>query len=183
MSKNARQLINSVAPGTGANGVTASHVLAGNFFTTTLIFNAVPVTVANTTGASFGSLKVFDFITTKFYLFGGSSKFTRIVWTGEDIAATGSGDYSIGTTATADATLSSTDANIQASTAMLDPFVAGVGTGSGFFAAGAAYDGSSSAIDLYLNVIIDDADVSDGASDTVLFTGKWEFSGVLYRQV
>lgn len=171
MSRNARQLIGSVAPGTPANGVKADHVLAGNFITTTLSLNSVPVTVANTTGASFGSLKLFDFSAGRINILGGSSNFTSIVWTGESIAAAGSGDYSLGTTATAEATLAGTEINIQASTAMLDPFVLGVGSGSGVFAAGAAYDGTATPIDLYLNVIIDDADVADLDSDTVLFTG------------
>jgi hypothetical protein len=64
---------------------------------------------------------------------------------------------------------------------MLDPFVSGVGTGSGVFAAPAAHDGTSTAKDAYLNIIIDDADVADAASDTVLVTGTvqivWCFFG------
>lgn len=183
MSKNARRLINSVNIGNGANGVFAEHIPAGNFFTTRLKFNNVPVTVANVTGASFGSVKIFDFVQGRVQIFGGSTRFTRISWAGEDIAATGSGDFSLGTTATADATLSTTDANIQASTAMIDPFVGGVGSGSGVFAAGAVYDGTATAIDIYLNVIIDDADVADAASDVVLFTGEIEIVGAFYGDI
>lgn len=144
----------------------------GGFHTTVISLNATPVTVGNTTGASFGSVQLLDFPAGRIHIFGGSTVFSRIQWTGEDIVATGSGDFSLGTTTTADATLSSTDANIQASTAMLDPFVGGVGTGSGVFATGAAYDGTATAIDLFLNVIIDDADVENEASDVVLFTGE-----------
>lgn len=183
MSKNATQLRNSTVPLYGANGVQAEHQLAGNFFTTTLKFNAVPVTVANTTGASFGSVKIADFIAGKVHIFGGKANFTRIDWSGTDIAATGSGDFSIGTTATADASLATTEVNILASTAMLDPFVAGIGNGSGSFAAGATYDGTGTAIDLYLNVIIDDADVADAASDVVLFTGTVKFAGVYLEDI
>ena len=53
-----------------------------------------------------------------------------------------------------------------------DPFVGGIGTGSGVFASPAAYDGTSAAITIYLNAIIDDVDVADAASDVVLFTGS-----------
>jgi hypothetical protein len=57
---------------------------------------------------------------------------------------------------------------------MLDPFVAGMGRSNvgSALAAAAAFDGTSTALSLYLNAIIDDADVSDGASgDNVYFTG------------
>lgn len=174
MSKNASQLRGSAPAGTPANGVKATDVRAGNFLTTTLKLSSIGVTVANTTGASFGSKKLYDFPQGRISIIGGTSNLS-FTWTGEDIAATGSGDYSLGTTATADATLSGTDVNIQASTAMTDPFVSGVGTGSGGFATIANHDGTSTAIDLFLNMIIDDADVADGASDTVTVSGTITF--------
>ena len=177
MSRIAKGLANSAPTGTGANGVQAVSVPAGGFITTTLKFNSIPVTVGNTTGASIGSKKIFDFPAGRITIVDGSSNL-QFVWTGEDIVATGSGDYSLGTTATAEATLNSTEVNIQASTAMLDPFVGGVGTGSGAFAALARHDGSATAIDMYLNMIIDDADVSDAASDTVLVSGTIIFAWI-----
>jgi hypothetical protein len=60
------------------------------------------------------------------------------------------------------------------STAMLDPFVAGVGSSNvgSALATAVAFDGTSAAKSLYLNAIIDDADVADAAaSDNVYFTG------------
>lgn len=151
--------------------VTLQETGAGAFRSVILTLASTPVTVANTSGASFGGLKLYDFPNGRIYILGGSSNLT-FTWTGESIAAGGSGDYSLGTTITADATLSSTDVDIQASTAMLDPFVLGVGTGSGVFAAPAAYDGTATAKDLNINIIIDDADVADGDSDTVLVSGS-----------
>lgn len=156
-------------------GVTARHETWGPLRRVTLTFTDVEVTVANTTGASFGSLKIYDCPEGNIRMMGGYSSFT-FDWSGEDIAATGSGDYSLGTTATADATLATTDVDVQASTAMLDPFVAGVGTGSGLLAAPANHDGSSTAKDIYINIIIDDADVDDAASDVVTINGTVVFT-------
>lgn len=162
--------------------VTLQETDAGAFRSVILTLASTPVTVANTTGASFGNVKLYDFPAGRIYLLGGSSSLT-FTWTGEDIAATGSGDYSIGSTGTADATLNSTDVDMQASTAMLDPFVSGVGTGSGVFASPAAFDGTATAIDMYLNMIIDDADVADGASDTVLVSGTVKFAWVDFGDI
>lgn len=176
MSRNATFLRNSQNAGTGAfSQVSVTEVVAGNQHSVTLKLNSLPVTVGNTSGASFGSKKLYDFLAGRVYMIGGTANLS-FAWTGEDIAATGSGDFSIGTTATADATLNSTDVNLLESTAMLDPFVAGVGTGTGAFAAPAAFDGTTTAIDMYLNMIIDDADVADGASDTVLVSGTIHFA-------
>lgn len=156
--------------GTPANGAWIEReVINGNFVSQRIRLLNFPVTVSNTTGASFGSKKFFDFPTGRIQTFGGGSNLS-FNWANQDIAAGGSGDYSIGTTATEDATLSSTDADVQASTAMLDPFVGGLGSGSGGLTAG-VHDGRSTAKDLYLNIIIDDADVADGASDIVLVSG------------
>lgn len=159
------------APTTGS--ITAKEYGIGSERTTVLTFTSVPVTVANTTGASFGSFKFYDFPEGVIAVKCVTAYFSAIVWTGESIAAGGSGDFSMGTTATADATLSSTDVNLLPSTAMLDPFVSGVGrsNANAILAAPTNLDGSTTAIDAYLNVIIDDADVSDTDSDTVLFTG------------
>jgi hypothetical protein len=161
--------------GNGAkNGSTVSVVEYGVgdvIHKTVINFASTPVTVANTTGASFGNVKVYDFPEGRIGVLGATTSLS-FNWAGTDIAATGSGDFSFGTTGTADATLSTTDVDIIPSSAMLDPFVAGVGTGTGALAASAQFDGTSTAKDVYINIIIDDADVADGASDIVLVTGS-----------
>lgn len=136
----------------------------------TLTLSSFSVTVANTTGASFGASKIYDFPAGRILILGAVADLS-FNWAGQDIGATGSGDFSVGSTATADATLSSTDVNIIASSAMTDPFVAGVGAGVGSSAAAVYLDGTTTAADAYLNIIIDDADVSDAASDIVLVSG------------
>ena len=136
-----------------------------------ITLTAFPVTVANTTGISFGGAKYYDFPAGGIMHLGATANFTAINWAGQDIAAAGSGDFSLGTTITADGTLATTEVNLLPSSAMLDPFVASVGTGVGVSTAVAFADGTTTAVDANLNVIIDDADVADGASDVVLFTG------------
>jgi len=126
--------------------------------------------VGNTTGASFGGLKLFTFPEGRLLIMGCTANLS-FVWTGEDIDAAGSGDFSLGTTISSDATLAGTDVDLLPSSAMLDPFVLGVGTGSGALVASAQLDGTSAAKTLNLNIIIDDADVSDAASDVVLVSG------------
>jgi hypothetical protein len=154
---------------------------------TVLTFANFPVTTGNTpSGASWGSSKVYDFPAGRILVLGCTANFTKITFNTEagatgDIAGGGSGDYSIGSTATADATLSTTDVDLLPSSAMLDPFVAGVGRGNAgtALAAAAQFDGTATAIDAYLNAIIDDADVSDGAAnDIVYFTGTVTLSWV-----
>jgi len=137
---------------------------------TVITLTAFPVTVANTSGASFGGGKIYDFPEGRIGVLGCIASLT-FTWTGTTIAAAGSGDFSIGSTVTADATLATTEVNILPSTAMLDPFVLGVGTGSGALAAAAQIDGTTTPVDAILNLIIDDADVSDAGSAIVLVTG------------
>lgn len=150
--------------------IAAKEIFDGVVHKTVLTLASFPVTVANATGASFGSGKVYDFPAGRILVHGVTCSLS-FDWSGQDIVATGSGDFSIGTTATADATLATTDVDLLPSSAMLDPFVAGVGTGTGALAASAQFDGTATAKDAILNLIIDDADVSDGASDVVLVSG------------
>lgn len=164
-------------------GVSAQeNGIGGAIQKTTLTFTSLGVTVANTTGASFGSQKIYDFPLGRILILGGRALLT-FTWAGTGIAAAGSGDASLGTTATADATLGGTDVDIMASTAMIDPFVLGVG------ALGAAglggnlitpttFDGTATAKDMYLNLICDDADVSDADSSVITVNGTITFSWV-----
>lgn len=155
------------------NGATVSAVTKGDGVVnqTVLTLASTPVTVANTTGASFGGVKIYDLPEGRILVLGVTASL-GFVWTGESIGATGSGDYSLGTTITADATLDGTDVDLLPSTAMTDPAVGGVAAATGgALAASAPFDGTGTAKDVNLNIIIDDADVADGDSDTVLASG------------
>lgn len=164
--------------------ITATHEGDGPWIKTTLTLTAVELLAGNTTGASFGSVKLYDFPEGRIAVLSTTAYFTSIDWSdadrdGGDVPAlTGSGDYSLGTTATADATLSSTDVNLLPSSAMLDPFVAGVGNSNAgtALAALAQFDGTTTPVDMYLNAIIDDADVSDADANAIVkFTGTITF--------
>jgi hypothetical protein len=170
--QNAAALKTILGAGAPANSTTISAAVeaAGLFVRTTLTLADFPVTVANTTGASFGGAKIYDFPEGRIVLLGALADLT-FNWAGTGIGATGSGDFSVGSTTTADATLSSTDANMIASSAMTDPFVAGVGRGVGSSSAALYLDGTATAADAILNLIIDDADVADANSSVVLVSG------------
>lgn len=164
--------------------VSAPYVQATEFgdevtHQTLFSFAGLPVVTGNTSGASFGSKQIYDFPAGRIFVVSNLAYFNRITFNtadgvNGDIAGGGSGDYSMGTTATADATLDSTDVNLLPSSAMLDPFVAGVGSSNAgsALAAAAVFDGTTTPIDMFLNVIVDDADVSDlAAGDNIYFTG------------
>lgn len=68
------------------------------------------------------------------------------------------GDFSVGTaTAAGDATLTGTEANLIASTATPQA-TAGATTAKGRSTAAVYLDGTSTAVDLFLNILVDDAD-------------------------
>lgn len=132
---------------------------------TKLTIAALPVTLGNTTGISFGSKQLLTFPKGKIHII--SSNVEDFLWgltnagNATPIAGTMGGDFSLGSTATSDATLNSTDVNILASTSY-DPFSTAVSANSGI---NVILDGTSTASSIYLNAIIDDADVADAASD------------------
>lgn len=80
------------------------------------------------------------------------------------VTATFDGDFAIGTTPTADATVTGTDANIVpltalgAATAKVSPRVRGVQADGAF--AGVVFDNTDGSLELNLNLIIDDAAIS-----------------------
>lgn len=169
----------------GAVAATSSAYVTANEYGDHLVhqtlfsYAGLPVVTGNTTGASFGSRQIYDFPAGRIAIVSNLAYFNLITFntaagSDGDIAGAGSGDYGMGTTATADATIATTDVDLLPSTAMLDPFVAGVGRSNvgSALAAMAQFDGTTTAVDMFLNVIIDDADVADAAaSDSVFFTG------------
>lgn len=176
------------APNASAPGhITAVHEGDGPVIQTTLTLTDVELLAGNTTGVSFGSVKLYDFPEGRIGILSTTAYFPSIDWSdaardgGDAPAATGSGDYSLGTTAADDGTLTGTDVDILPSSAMLDPFVASVGRSNAgtALAAMAQWDGTTTAVDMYLNALIDDADVSDGdAGAIVKFTGTIKFTWV-----
>lgn len=128
-------------------------------------FKDVAVSVAGTSGVGYGTAVVGD-LPEGNILYLGAVSYAQFTSVDADVQATYDGDYSIGTTATADATLSSTDANIVASAA-LGAATAGVSPevrSSG--ATAAVLDNTDGSLEVNLNLIIDDANISGTADFT-----------------
>lgn len=162
--------------------ITVEEFGIGSDHLTKLTIAGLPITLGNTSGISFGSKQLITMPKGKIHFISSNVEDFLYDYTDDagnvtPIAGTMGGDFSLGSTATADATLNSTDVNILASTSY-DPFSTAVSANS---AINAILDGTSTPISVYLNAIIDDADVADGASD-ILKVGctmwfKWYWMG------
>lgn len=155
-------------PVPASNYITIEEVGFGSHHISKVSVAAQPITVANTTGISFGSVPLLTFPKGVIHIGVTCVDNFLIDYTDDagnvtPIAGTMGGDFSIGSTATSDATLNSTDVNILASTSY-DPFSTAVDANS---AINVLLDGSSTPITAYLNFIVDDSDVADAASDIV----------------
>lgn len=147
---------------------------------TVLDLNGVKVTVGNTTGISFGGTKIYDFpagilhvkcVTVENIAFGLSDPLNVT-----PIDSADGGDFSMGTTPPSDGTLTGADVNLLPSTS-IDPLSDGVANANLASPTNIGTD-KGVALDAYFNILIDDADVGNAASDVLTVTGKvtilWE---------
>lgn len=170
------------APNTAVTGITVEE--KGNAFDHQTIINltAVPITVANTTGVSFGGVKLYDFpeglINVKGVLLKGLSVGLTNAGNATPITGAMGGDVSLGTTIAGDGTLTAADVNLLPSTS-IDPISGGVV--NAILAAPTCLNGATTPIDVFFNMLIDDADVGDAASDVLELTCviiiNWNFGG------
>ena len=87
------------------------------------------------------------------------------------------GDFSLGSTPTADATLSGTDVDIVASTTIPQAAATSVaGPVSGLNTTSAVLDNSDGSLEINLNVLIDAADIADDSTVTVAVRGTVEIT-------
>lgn len=122
------------------------------------------IAVAGTTGVGFGSAVLGDFPQGNILLLGVVAYLQFNNQADADVQAAFDGDYSIGTTATADVTLSGTDIDIVPSTA-LGAATAGISPiARGVQAAQAMFDNTDDSLELNLNLLIDDANISGAAT-------------------
>lgn len=150
-------------------GVSAVEFRVGALHQLVISLTDVEITVGNTTGVSFGgvqlgsftsvgSIAIKDLITDISIAFDNAGNNTPI-------DSADGGDFSMGTTAPTDGTLTTTDISFLASTS-IDPLSGTmVGTRD-------AWANVAASPDLYFNMLIDDADVGDGASDILELTGS-----------
>ncbi len=132
----------------------------------TLRIKALPIQVDGASGVGFGVKMIGDFPQGNILFLGAVSylQFTKAAGA-TGIQAAFDGDYSIGTTPTADATISGTDANIVGSTALgaatsgVSPVVRGTGVTAAIF------DNTDGSLEINLNLIIDDANINADDQD------------------
>lgn len=131
----------------------------------------VPISVAGTTGVGFGTAVIGD-LPPGNILFLGAVGYMQFATADGDVQAAFDGDYAIGTTPTADATVAGTEADIVALTA-LGPATAGLSpVARGTNATQVILDNTDGSLELNLNLLIDDANISG--------TGDFTVSGVLH---
>lgn len=121
------------------------------------------ITVAGASGVGYGTAVLGD-LPEGFLNVLGTAARLQFQTSDADVQAAFDGDFSVGTTPTADATLSSTDANLIASTALgaatakVSPVVTGTGA-----PLSALLDNSDGSLEVNLNLIVDDANISGDA--------------------
>ncbi len=137
---------------------------------------ATTITITGAAGDGWGTVVIGDFPAGNI-VFLACIGYIQLAGSGADadLGDTWEGDYSIGTTATVDATLTGTDANIvpitalAAATAELSPKTRGVqSTGA---LAGAVFDNTDGSLEINLNMLIDDADIA-GDDSIITVTGE-----------
>jgi hypothetical protein len=143
-----------------------------------LTFKDVAVSVAGTTGVGFGAAVIGELPKGNILILGAVG-YVQLSKNGDaDLQDAFDGDYAIGTVATADVDVSDTgEANIVASTALgaatagLSPIVRGVGETQSIV------DNTDNSLEINLNVLIDDANISGTAS--MLATGRLDLAYIV----
>jgi len=165
-------IFNYSAPGTVpaaaiTAGVTDSDTSPGLNKTILTLTNVSVATTDATTAGAYGGLEIYDFPLGVLSLLGATTNLT-LARVGTGLTTTAAIVSAIGTaTAGADATLTSTEADIIASTACT--FTAGASTFKGISTAAAQWDGSGTAKKAFLNFAV--ADAGSGGNDAILVNG------------
>ena len=166
-------------PAAIADYVSAAEYVAGPVSQVKLTFASLPITITDEAGVvAYGGRQILDF-PAGVVAFQGALANLTVVKSGAGINATFDGDFGVGTvTASNNATLSATEQNIIPTTATPQA-VAGATTAKGFSTAterDTTIDGTSAAVDAFLNFLIDDADQDGGGSLLVSGTLLIQFS-------
>lgn len=150
-------------------GLTISEYGAGGTHTTLFELSEMILNVANTTGVSFGGTQIYTFPSNSdtivvLNVYGNLTFTYDAAGNSTPIDSADGGDFSLGTSAPDDGTLSGTDVDIHAAVDT-DPLSGGLAFTDQAPAALSAGDA------MYLNGLIDDADVGDGADDDLEVNG------------
>lgn len=130
--------------------------------------SALTLTVDGATGVGFGSAVAGDFPEGNINFLGAVAQLQFTGPTDAGLVDTWEGDYGVGTTPAADATISGSDVDIVGSTALaaataeVSPSTRGIG------ATPAVFDNTDGSLELNISLLVDDADISaDGIDMTV----------------
>lgn len=156
--KETRDFYSRTAEGGASAGTGVSAVTAAGMNKTVLTFKNTPLPLIDTAGVvARCALKVFDFPEGAIVIFGATANLA-LTKSAAGVNADWDGDFSLGSVAAAgDATLTGTEANVLPSTATPQA-VAGATTAKGISTGSVQLDGTATPVDLYLNVLVDDAD-------------------------
>lgn len=156
-----RRLASPIGVGAAAGtGVAASEYGTGDVHSTTLTLTALTMALTDQAGAiAYVGTKVYDFPAGAILILGATADID-LTKSSAGVDADWNGDFGLGTaTAAADDTLTLTEDDILPTTATPEA-VAGVTTSNGQSTAAenVVFDGTTTAKDLYLNYLVDDAD-------------------------
>lgn len=175
-SSRPQQAAEKAAAASGISGLTVKDYTSAGRQTRVLLSNVTITTTYTSSSNSSGSVKIATLPTGGIFLKGGSARVTYT--TSGTPTPGGTTVFAVGTAAAAaDATLTSTEANVVASTG--STMTSGAGTLNGVTATSVVgVNGQSSAVDIYLNF----ATSGDmGASRTITLNGwvifNWEHTG------
>lgn len=146
---------NGAANGTG---VTVRQAPSSGVRQIVLTLANTPIPLVDEAGVvAYGSLKVWDAPEGAINILGAVANLT-VGKSSAGVVAAWNGDFAVGTAAASNnASLSSTEANIIPSTA-IPAATAGNSTAKGVMTTPVSLDGTSAGADVYLNVLVDDAD-------------------------
>lgn len=177
LSNLSSETVASTSAGTpGAPTVTAEEQGDGILHKTILRLTSVPVSVVSvTTGAGVGGTKIYDFPQGRLNVIGTMSDLTCVIATGDQADftdATPEGDVGVGTVAPANADGLGTDAtDDDFSTATAITMAAYSGDVQCPSEASLQFDGTSTAKDMFVNMLIDAGDIDDDTTSTVYVSG------------
>lgn len=166
----------SMSAGTAASNVTAEEQGDGILHKTILRLSSVPVSVASiTTGAGVGGAKIYDFPLGRLNVIGTMADLTAVIAEGDQADftdATPEGDIGIGTVSPANADGLGTDAtDDDFATATAITMAAYSGDVQCPSEASLQFDGTSTAKDMFVNMLVDAGDIDDATTTTVYVSG------------
>jgi hypothetical protein len=135
----------------------------------------ITVTAGASTALGFGTVVLGDFPEGNILYLGGIS-YLQFSTADTDALAAWDGDYSLGTTATADTTLDGTDVNLVASSAIgpATARVSPVARGASAADASEVFNNTDGTLEINLNMITDDNSITDSLAATFTVNGYVE---------